>query len=50
MNLFMLAHWFLLQMDNLLTLLVITLVGLPVSKLSTDEVALVLQRHRVRDS
>jgi hypothetical protein len=42
----MLAHWFLLQMDNLLTLLVITLVGLPVSKLSTDEVALVLQRHR----
>lgn len=45
MNLYMLPHWFLLQVDHLLTLLVITLVGLPVSKLSADEMALVLLRH-----
>ena len=45
MNLCMLAHWFLLQVDHLLTLLMITLVGLPVSKLNADEMALVLQRH-----
>lgn len=32
-------------MDDLLTLLVITLVGLPVSKLNAYEMALVLQRH-----
>jgi hypothetical protein len=41
----MLPRWFLHQMDHLLILLVITLVGLPVSKLSTDAMALVLQRH-----
>jgi hypothetical protein len=45
MNLCMLLHWFLLQVDHLLTLLVITLVGLLVLKLSTDEMALVLLRH-----
>jgi bacillopeptidase F (M6 metalloprotease family) len=31
--------------DNLLTLLVITLIGLPVSKVTIDELALDLQRH-----
>jgi hypothetical protein len=45
MNLCMVTHCFLLQVDHLLTLLVITLAGLPVSKLNTDEMALVLQRH-----
>lgn len=41
----MLPHCFLLQVDHLLTLLVITLVGYAVSKLNADEMALVLQRH-----
>jgi len=41
----MLPHWHLLQVDHLLTSLVITSVGLPVSKLNADEITLVLQRH-----
>lgn len=45
MNLCMVPHCFLLQVDHFLTLLVITLAGLPVSKLNTDEMALVLQRR-----
>lgn len=45
MKLCMVPHCFLLQVDHLLTLLVITLAGFPVSKLNADEMALVLQRH-----
>jgi hypothetical protein len=36
---------FLRQVDHLLTLLVITLIGLPVSKVTIDELALDLQSH-----
>jgi hypothetical protein len=39
--------FFLVQVDHLLTLLVMTL-GLPVSKLSADEMALDLQMHEER--
>jgi hypothetical protein len=44
MNLHSLPWCSLLQVDHLLTLLVITLVGLPLSKLSADECAKVVMR------